>query len=109
MRDQRPESQALVHVAAYEYAVGTGIGDKTCRVGRTVRTSCGGQGGHDAHNLTGGGMLQRDHLDVLIAGLVDAANDADNTGDICGSVRNHQHVRAGMGDQVTVLRQQWPQ
>ena len=54
-------------------------------------------------------MLQRDNLNVLITGLVNAVDNVDHARNVGGTVRDDEHVAAGMCDQVTVLRNQWPQ
>ena len=54
-------------------------------------------------------MLQRHHLDVVVARQVNAANDADQSRYVRGAVRNDQHIRAGVRRQVSELRYQGPQ
>ncbi len=54
-------------------------------------------------------MLQGDDLDVLVAGQVDAANDADHPRHVAGPVRDDQHVGSRMRREVAELRDQGPQ
>ena len=51
VRDQRPQPQAVGPVAAYQYAVGTGIRDETRRHRRAVGTRLLGQRRQHANDL----------------------------------------------------------
>ncbi len=59
--------------------------------------------------ISGGRVLQRHDLDVLVAGLVDAPDDAEHAIHVGGAIRDDQHVAAGVRDEVPVLRDQRPQ
>ena len=51
-------------------------------------------------------MFQSHNLDILVAGLIDSANNADDPGYVSCSIRDDQHVRPGMRGKVAVLRNQ---
>ena len=54
-------------------------------------------------------FCRRDHLDVRVARLVDALDDAQHAVHVVGAVRDDQDVRGRVGGQVAVLRDQRPQ
>src|SRR6185312_12975643 len=59
---------------------------------------------HDAHDLGGGGVLQRHDLHVLVTDLVDAPDDADHAVHVVGAVRDDQDVARRVGGEVSILR-----
>ena len=54
-------------------------------------------------------MREPHYLDVLVAGLVDAADYRDHTIHVGGTIRNNEHVRTRVCSEVSVLWNQRPQ
>ncbi len=107
VRDQRADAQTAGPVAADQHAVGALVGDQTQRARRVVRTVRGlGQRGDDAHDIGGRGMLETDHLDLLVTGLVDARDDPHHPVHVGRAVGDDQHVGGRVGGEMPVLGDQ---
>jgi hypothetical protein len=110
VRDQRLDAQALRLIAADQDAVGAIVGDDAHRRAATLgRALAGDQRIEYAHGVGRGGALQRDHVEVGIAALVDPADDAQQAIHVVGAIGQDQHVGAGDRGEVGVLRHQRPQ
>ena len=110
VRDQRLESQALGTLAAHQHAVGAVVGHHLHRrLAAALRGGRGVQAVDRPHDLGGARVLQRNHVDFLVARLVDALDDARHAIHVRRAVRDDQHVRCRVGGEMAVLRDQRPQ
>ncbi len=111
MSDQRPQPQTLRLLAGDQHAVGAVVRDQAgarCGCFRLLARPLV-QCVDDAHDLGGARILQPHDVDFLVAAQVDALDDAHHAADVAGAVRDDQHVRGRIRDQVAVLRDQRPQ
>jgi hypothetical protein len=111
VRNERLEPQPLRRLAAHEHAVGAVVGhDLDLRHARAFgRRAAGIKCVDDADDVGRGRVLQRDHVNRLVALLVDALDDAHQSVHVRRAIRDDQHVRGRVGCQVPVLRDQRPQ
>ena len=108
-RDQRAQAQTVALVSADQDAIGSCVGNEARGNRHAVRARLLGERSQDTDDLGRRGVLERYDLDVLVTGLVDAANDADQSGHVGGAIGYDQHVRTGVSDEVAVLRYERPQ
>ena len=108
MGDECLDTQALRFLTADQDAVGALIGNHS-RPGTAFGCCCRIQGIDDAYDFRGGRMLERKDVHFLVAALIDALDDAHNPVHVVGAIGNDQHVRAGVGREMPVLRNQRPQ
>ena len=107
MGHERPDTQARGRIAAHEHAVGAIIGDDLDAGSRLARL--GHQRGKHARGIGRRRALQRDHVDIGVADLIDTRNDAHHAVNVTGPIRQDQDVRARHGGELRVLRHQRPQ
>ena len=108
MGDQRLDAQPRRLVAADEHAVGAIVGDDAGgRAAAAFRRSLLGEERIDhPDHFAGRGMLQVDDVDLVVALLVDAIDDAHHAADVAGAIRNDEDVAGRIGRQVRGLRHQ---
>ena len=108
MRDQRLDAQAQRFFAADQHAVGAVVGDDARRRAAAAfgLALLREEGVHHAHDFAGRGVLQVDDVDVVVALLVDALDDAHHAAHVAGAVREDEDVAVGIGGHVRGLRHQ---
>ena len=104
VENQRLFLQTHRFLAAQQYAVGALVGnhlDGSAAFGRRAGALVQRIEGPD--HLRGAGILQRDHLDRLVAAFIHALDDLHDARHVAGAIRDDQHVAALVGREVALL------